>query len=95
MIRAAARHAPVFVTPMAAVAGAVADHVLAAMTEGRRLGRAYDEIAHWDEYDYIVVNDDFDLAYADLAHIYHAERLRRARNPSLTPFVQRLLDEKL
>jgi guanylate kinase len=61
----------------------------------RRLGRAYDEIAHWGEYDYVVVNDDFDLAYADLAHIYHAERLRRTRNPSLTPFVQRLLDEKL
>lgn len=41
MIRAAARHAPAFVTPMAAVAGAVADHVLAAMVEGRRLDRAY------------------------------------------------------
>ena len=41
MIRAAAAHAPAFVTPMAAVAGAVADHVLAAMVAGRRLGRAY------------------------------------------------------
>lgn len=34
-------HAAGFVTPMAAVAGAVADEVLAAMTEGRRLSRAY------------------------------------------------------
>jgi uncharacterized protein len=41
MLRATAPHAPVFVTPMAAVAGAVADHVLAAMTAGRRLSRAY------------------------------------------------------
>lgn len=41
MIAAATRHAPAFVTPMAAVAGAVADHVLAAMTAGRRLDRAY------------------------------------------------------
>ena len=61
----------------------------------RRLGRAYGEIAMWGEYDYIVVNDDFDQAYADLVHIYHAERLRRPRNPWLKPFVQRLLDEKL
>ena len=61
----------------------------------RRLGRAYGEIAMWAEYDYVILNDDFDRAYADLAHIYHAERLKRARNPWLKPFVQTLLDEKL
>jgi guanylate kinase len=61
----------------------------------RRLGRAYGEISHWAEYDYVVVNEDFDLAYADVAHIYHAERLRRARNPWLTPFVEALLAERL
>jgi guanylate kinase len=61
----------------------------------RRLGRAYDEIGHWAEYDYIIVNEDYDLALADLAHIYHAESLRRARNPWLTPFVRGLLDEKI
>ena len=41
MIAAATAHSPIFVTPMAGVAGAVADHVLAAMTAGRRLDRAY------------------------------------------------------
>jgi guanylate kinase len=61
----------------------------------RRLGRAYGEIAMWGEYDYVILNDDFDQAYADLAHIYHAERLKRARNPWLKPFVTKLLDEKL
>jgi guanylate kinase len=61
----------------------------------RRLGRAYDEIGRWAEYDYVIVNEDYDLAYADLAHIYHAERLRRARNPWMTPMVRGLLDEKL
>jgi len=61
----------------------------------RRLGRAYGEIAMWGEYDYVILNDDFDRAYAELAHIYHAERLRRARNPWLRPFVQGLLDETL
>lgn len=62
---------------------------------GRRLKRAYGEIAMWGEYDYVIVNDDFDTAYAELAHIYHAERLRRARNPWLKPFVQGLLDEEI
>jgi guanylate kinase len=61
----------------------------------RRLGRAYDEIGRWDEYDYVILNEDYDVAYAELAHIYHAERLRRARNPWLTPLVRGLLDEKL
>ncbi|HEX4183904.1 MAG TPA: guanylate kinase [Caulobacteraceae bacterium] len=61
----------------------------------RRLGRAYDEIGHWSEYDYVIVNQDYDLALADLAHIYHAERLRRERNAWLTPFVRGLLDEKV
>ena len=61
----------------------------------RRLQRAYGEIEMWGEYDYVILNQDFDAAYADLAHIYHAERLRRTRNPWLKPFVQGLLDEKL
>jgi ApbE superfamily uncharacterized protein (UPF0280 family) len=41
MLRACEPHAGVFVTPMAAVAGAVADEVLAAMLKGRTLARAY------------------------------------------------------
>lgn len=59
----------------------------------RRLGRAKGEIAHWDEYDYVIVNDDIDLAYAQLAAIYHAERLRRSRNLWLGPMVDGLLAE--
>ena len=56
----------------------------------RRLARAPGEIARWGDYDYVLVNDDFDRTYADLAHIYHGERLRRARNPWLTGFVEAL-----
>jgi uncharacterized protein len=41
MVRACAPHRPLFITPMAAVAGAVADAVLAAMTTSRRLDKAY------------------------------------------------------
>lgn len=59
----------------------------------RRLGRAAGEIEKWGAYDYVLVNEDRDKAYAELAHIYHAERLRRARNPWLEPYVRRLLDE--
>ena len=57
--------------------------------------RAYGEIEHWTEYDYVIVNEDFDAAYAELAHIYRAERLKRARNPGLAPFVAGLLAEQL
>jgi guanylate kinase len=61
----------------------------------RRLGRAYGEIERWGEYDYIIVNEDFDKAYDELSHIYGAERLKRDRNPWLGSFVQGLLAEKL
>jgi guanylate kinase len=57
----------------------------------RRLRTAREEFTKWGEYDYVIVNDDFDHAYAELAHIYHAERLRRARNPWLDPFVAGLI----
>jgi guanylate kinase len=56
----------------------------------RRLERARGEIEHWPEYDYVIVNDDFDAAYAKLAGLYAAERERRERNIWLTAFVARL-----
>ena len=61
----------------------------------RRLGRAKGEIRMWGEYDYVIVNEDFDLAYAELAHIYHAERLKRVRNGWLSGFVSGLMDEDI
>jgi guanylate kinase len=61
----------------------------------RRLGRAHGEIAHWDEYDYVLVNADLDITYHQLDAIYRAERLKRERNPGLNGFVERLLDEPL
>ena len=61
----------------------------------RRLERAYGEIEQARGYDYVIVNEDFDRAFADLAHIYHAERLRRARNPWVAALVAQLLAEKL
>jgi guanylate kinase len=61
----------------------------------RRLETAREEFTKWGEYDYVIVNDDFDHAYAELAHIYHAERLRRARNPWLAGFVGELMDQRV
>jgi len=46
----------------------------------QRIANAKGEIEHADEFDYVFVNDDFDRSYAELAHIYHAERSRRFRN---------------
>jgi guanylate kinase len=48
---------------------------------------------HWAEYDYIIVNKNFDRAYADLGHIYRAERMKPGRNSWLPGFVAGLLAE--
>ena len=61
----------------------------------RRLSRAKDEVASWEQFDYVILNDDFDKAYADLAHIYHAERQKRSRNPWIGDLVQNLLTEEI
>ncbi len=59
----------------------------------RRLGAARDEIAHWAEYDYVVINDDLDRSLHDVQAILGAERLRRVRQPGLTDYVAGLLAE--
>lgn len=61
----------------------------------RRLERAKHEIIEWGDFDYVIVNENFDAAYAELAHIYHAERSRRTRNLWLSEFVAGLLEEKI
>ena len=58
----------------------------------RRISGARAEIEHWREYDYVVVNDDFARAYAEIETIYLAERARRVRNPWLEGFVSGLID---
>jgi len=59
----------------------------------QRLALGQREIAHWSEYDYVIVNKDFDRAYADLIHIYRSERMKPGRNPWLPEFVQGLAEE--
>jgi guanylate kinase len=58
-----------------------------------RMARASDEMSHWAEYDYIVVNDDLDVAYRQVTDILHAERLKRHRQPGLADFVNKLREK--
>jgi guanylate kinase len=56
----------------------------------RRMAKAADEMSHWAEYDYVVINRDLDQAFADVSAILAAERLKRQRQPGLSDFVRSL-----
>ena len=55
-----------------------------------RMAKAPDEISHWPEYDYIIVNYDIEDSVAQVQAILAAERLKRERQIGLTDFVKRL-----
>jgi guanylate kinase len=55
-----------------------------------RMERASHEMSHWAEYDYIVVNQNVDDAFAEVQSILKAERLKRTRRTGLTEFVRNL-----
>ena len=55
-----------------------------------RMAKCRDEISHWAEYDYVIVNNDLDDSFAQLATILQVERLRRDRQPELVDFVRGL-----
>jgi len=57
-----------------------------------RMAKASDEISHYQEYDYIIINDDVERAFGELRSILQAERLRRRRLTGLSDFVKRLRD---
>jgi len=64
-------------------------------TVARRMAKAMDEISHWREYDYVLVNDDLSKCATQLAAILTAERLRlHRRNPGLDGFVSGLEAER-
>jgi len=59
----------------------------------KRLRNAAEEIPHWVEYDYVLVNRDLDKSFARLRAILTAERLKRVERPHLEKFVARLLSD--
>jgi len=58
-----------------------------------RMARARDEISHWGEYDYILINTDVQGCLAELRAILTGERLRRRRQLGLAEFVRAMLGE--
>jgi guanylate kinase len=55
-----------------------------------RMAKAADEMSHWAEYDYVVINRDLDDAFAEIHAILLAERRKRERQPGLSAFVRSL-----
>jgi len=56
-----------------------------------RMERARAEISHWDGYDYVIINDDVAECFDKVRAILEAERMKRARQTGLIPFVRGLM----
>lgn len=56
-----------------------------------RMRRAADEIDHWAEYEYVLVNRDMDDCLAQVRAIVSAERSKKVRQTDLNPFVRELI----
>ncbi len=59
----------------------------------KRMNRSWDEISHWDGYNYVLVNDDLDATEEKLKTIVTAERLRASQQPGLVDHVRHLQSE--
>ncbi|HEX4191892.1 MAG TPA: guanylate kinase [Stellaceae bacterium] len=55
-----------------------------------RMAKSSDEMSHWAEYDYVIVNDDLDTSVRQVQAILEAERKRRTRQVGLSDFVNAL-----
>ena len=62
-------------------------------TIARRMQKSWDEISHWDGYDFVLINDKLDQTEAQLKSIITATRLRRSQQPGLNDHVRRLQAE--
>lgn len=58
-----------------------------------RMAKSQNEISHWAEYDYVLINRELDQTFTALRTILEAERLRRDRQPQLSGFVRGLNKE--
>jgi len=62
-------------------------------TISKRMQKSWDEISHWDGYDFVLINDDLDATEEKLKTILTATRLRRSQQPGLTEHVRALQAE--
>ena len=58
----------------------------------KRMSLAQDEISHFPEYDYVVVNNNIDLCVSQIQNIIIAERLKKSKQYNLTEFVSKFRD---
>ena len=58
-----------------------------------RMAESWEELTHWAEYDYVIVNEDIEQAVHEVRIILDVERKRRSRQPWLADFVNHLRDE--
>jgi len=58
-----------------------------------RMAKSVEEISHWPEYDYVLVNDDIDETEEKLKTIINAERLRLSQQPGIVEFIRSLNNE--
>ena len=61
-----------------------------AATVAARMAKSAEEMSHWSEYDYVVVNRDLDASVSEVEAIVTAERFRRTRQIGPADFVNRL-----
>ncbi len=59
----------------------------------KRMAQASNEISHWAEYDYVVINDDLKTCQGEIAAILKSERLKRFRRVGLSAFVREMLEK--
>ena len=59
----------------------------------KRMRKSWDEISHWAEYDYVLINDDLDESDTKLKSIVTAARLKRIQQPGLNAHVKKLHSE--
>lgn len=55
-----------------------------------RMAKSSEELSHWNAYDYVVINDDFEESVERVQAILSAERVQRLRQIGLGEFVNRL-----
>ncbi len=64
-------------------------------TIAQRLENARSEMQHWNEYDYVLINDDLDRTFNDVVTILRAERLARKRFVRMGEFIEGLRREEI
>ena len=58
-----------------------------------RMRKSISEIMHWKEYDYVIVNSNFEQTLHEVKSIITSEKLRRVRNSQLEEFIETLTNE--